>query len=147
VLQLLNEEPMHGYQIMSEIRDRSGGVWKPSPGSVYPTLQQLEDEGLIASDDSGGKKVFHLTEAGQGAVSAVAPENAKPWLDVKGGIDPAKVELRRNMGQVATALMQIAQFGTPGQTEAAQKILADTRRQLYRLLAEDDAPEATEPGA
>ena len=75
---------MHGYQIMSEIRERSGGVWKPSPGSVYPTLQQLEDEGLIASDDSGGKKVFHLTEAGAGAVSAVAPENAKPWLDVQG---------------------------------------------------------------
>jgi DNA-binding PadR family transcriptional regulator len=146
-LQLLDEEPMHGYQIMSEIRERSGGVWKPSPGSVYPTLQQLEDEGLIASDGRGGKKVFHLTEAGHAAVAAIPAESATPWLDVRGGIDPAMVELRRGVGQVTTAVMQVVQVGSDQQMKAAQKILSDTRRQLYRLLAEDDAPEATEPEA
>jgi DNA-binding PadR family transcriptional regulator len=108
---------------------------------VYPTLQQFEDEGLIASDGSGGKKVFHLTEAGDAAVAAVAPEDATPWLDVRGGVDPVKVELKRGVGQVATAVMQVVQVGSDRQMQAAQKILADTRRQLYRLLAEDDAPE------
>ena len=71
-LLLLAEEPRNGYQIMQEVEERSGGVWRPSPGSVYPALQQLEDEGLIRSQEADGRKLFALTEAGSalGAVGA-----------------------------------------------------------------------------
>jgi len=124
---------MHGYQIIQEVSERSGGVWTPSPGSVYPTLQHLEEEGLIASESRDGKNVFSLTEAGR----ATRPADRAPWEDV--GVDGRLIELRDGIGQVAAAVRQIARSGTPAQVNAAKAILADARRALYRLLADEEA--------
>jgi len=129
---------MHGYQIIREITERSGGVWTPSPGSVYPTLQQLEDEELVTSDSSEGKKVFSLTEAGL-AANAARADSRTPWEEVGGDVDTALIDLRDGIAQVAAAVRQIARGGTSPQVSAAKAILADTRRALYRILAEDEA--------
>jgi len=138
ILALLAEAPMHGYQIIGEIADRSGGVWTPSPGSVYPTLQHLEDEGLVTADSSGGKRVFSLTDAGRSANDA-RPAGRAPWEEVGGDVDSTLIELRDGIGQVVGAVRQIARGGTPAQVAAARTVLAETRRSLYRILAEDDA--------
>ncbi|MFZ8278296.1 PadR family transcriptional regulator, partial [Staphylococcus aureus] len=79
VLSLLLEEPMHGYQIIREIEERSGGSWKPSPGSVYPTLQLLTDEGLVRAEESGGRKTYSLTEEGRAAAGEETTERTAPW--------------------------------------------------------------------
>jgi len=107
-------------------------VWAPSPGSVHPTLQHLEDEDLVASDQQDGKKVFSLTEAGK----AGNPGARAPWEEV--GVDARLIELRDGIGQVANAVRQIARAGTPAQVKGAKTVLADTRRALHRILAEDD---------
>jgi DNA-binding PadR family transcriptional regulator len=137
ILALLAEAPMHGYQIIGEIAERSGGVWTPSPGSVYPTLQHLEDEDLVTSTTSEGKKVFALTEAGRAANDARGHARA-PWEEVGEDVDATLIELRDNIGQVANAVRQIARGGTVAQISAAKKVLVETRRSLYRILAEDD---------
>jgi hypothetical protein len=133
ILALLAETPMHGYQIIQEIGERSGGVWTPSPGSVYPTLQHLEDEGLISSEQRDGKNVFSLTDAGR----ATNPGDRAPWEEV--GVDGRLIELRDGIAQVAGAVRQIARGGTPAQVTAAKTVLADARRALYRILADDEA--------
>jgi DNA-binding PadR family transcriptional regulator len=128
---------MHGYQIIKEIEERSGGVWTPSPGSVYPTLQHLEDEGLVTSDSAEGKKVFSVTEAGREQYNARTGVRA-PWEEVGGDVDDTLIELRDGIGQVVHAVRQIARGGTTGQVTAAKALLADTRRGLYRILSEED---------
>jgi DNA-binding PadR family transcriptional regulator len=137
ILGLLAEAPMHGYQIIREIQERSGGVWTPSPGSVYPTLQHLEDEDLVTSDVSDAKKVFSITESGRAAYAARISSKA-PWEEVGDDVDDTLIELRDGIGQVANAVRQIARGGTSAQVSAAKRVLADTRRALYRILAEDD---------
>ncbi|HET6682540.1 MAG TPA: PadR family transcriptional regulator, partial [Gaiella sp.] len=141
ILVLLAEEPMHGYQIIQELSERTGGVWRPSPGSVYPTLQQLEDEELVRLVPAeSGKRVYELTEAGrEQAAGATAP-----WNEVTGESADALVALHDLAHQVMAATRQVAHAGTAGQLESAQAILRDARRALYRLLAED-APDADEP--
>ena len=138
ILALLAERPMHGYQIIQEITDRSGGVWAPSPGSVYPTLQHLEDEGLVTADTAEGKKVFSLTAAGQAAHEARGTTTA-PWEEVGRDVGDDVLDLRDAIGQVAGAVRQIARGGTAAQIAAATRLLGETRRSLYRILAEDDA--------
>jgi DNA-binding PadR family transcriptional regulator len=138
VLALLAERPMHGYQIITEIAERSGGVWTPSPGSVYPTLQHLEDEDLVTSDTSEGKKVFSLTDAGRVANEARTGARA-PWEEVGDDVDATLIELRDGIGQVANAVRQIARGGTATQVAAAKKVLAEARRSLYRILAGDES--------
>jgi DNA-binding PadR family transcriptional regulator len=134
ILALLAEAPMHGYQIIQELTERTEGVWRPSPGSVYPTLQQLEDEDLIVpSASETGKRVFELTDAGREA-AASAPV---PWEAVAGEADDALVDLRELAMQVMAATRQVASAGTAAQLEAAQGILRDARKALYRLLADD----------
>lgn len=129
---------MHGYQIMRELAERSGGVWRPSPGSVYPTLQQLEDEGLVtAQATEAGKRVYELTDAGREQVKASAG-SAAPWEAAAGGADDELVELRDLAVQVGAAVMQVAHAGGTGQVAKARDILKEARRSLYRLLAEDD---------
>src|SRR6476619_4210411 len=141
ILALLAEEPMHGYQIIQELTERTGGVWRPSPGSVYPTLQQLQDEELVreAPSDSG-KRVFELTEAGREQADGATA----PWSEVTGESADALVTLHDLVHQVMAATRQVAHAGTAAQLESAQAILRDARRALYRLLAED-APDADEP--
>ncbi len=133
VLTLLAEEPMHGYHIMSELTERSNGVWEPSPGSIYPLLQQLADEGLVTHDDEGGRKVFRLTEAGR---TAAADEATGPpvWERIAGG--QRGVDLRDEIGGVAVAARQVLMTGSKEQATAAAEILSDARKRLYQLLAD-----------
>jgi len=136
---LLAEEPMNGYQIIQEISERSGGVWRPSPGSIYPALQQMEDEGLIrAETGEGGRRAYVLTEEGRTYAAAHQDELRAPWDVVAGSVGSDARELRRLFGQVLTAAVQVAQAGSPAQIEQAHRILADTRRKLYGILAADD---------
>ena len=137
ILGLLAEQPMHGYQIMRELSDRSGGAWRISPGSVYPTLSQLEDEELVRAEQQGGKRVFSLTEAGS-TEAAGAP--SAPWQEVGADVPPAMVELRDLMYQVRAAARQVVHHGSEKQVADAAELLRETRRALYQLLAEDDRP-------
>jgi DNA-binding PadR family transcriptional regulator len=136
ILTLLGEAPMHGYQIIQELSERSGGVWRPSPGSIYPTLSALEDEGLVKADQQEGKRVFELTDDGRAALADAADRPA-PWDEVANDADVDLVTLRDRMAQVAAATMQVAHMGSKAQLEEAHKILGEARRRLYLLLAED----------
>jgi DNA-binding PadR family transcriptional regulator len=141
-LALLAEEPRNGYQLIQEIAERSGGVWQPSPGSVYPALQQLEDEGLIqAETPEGGRKRYALTGEGREYVTAHADEMRAPWDDVASSVGTDAIELRRLIAAVAAAAVQVAQVGTAAQVAQSRQILVDARRKLYAILAadEDDA--------
>jgi DNA-binding PadR family transcriptional regulator len=137
ILALLGEQPMHGYQIMRELGERSGGVWRPSPGSIYPTLQQLEDEELVRPETGdGGRRVFALTDAGREAQEAAAGGPA-PWDEVGAEGDSSALELRDLVGQVVAAARQVLHAGEAAQIAQAKDVLRDTRRKLYRILAED----------
>ena len=133
------EEPRNGYQLMQEIERRSDGVWRPSPGSVYPALQQLEDEGLVRSDESEGRKLFHLTDAGREAAAAATAGGA-PWEAASESVGDDTWELFNVARQVGMAIFQIAQVGTAEQLAAAREVLTNARRSLYGILAEDDEP-------
>ena len=135
VLRLLSETPMHGYQIIQELSARSGGAWSPSAGSVYPTLQLLADEGLIVAEESAGKKVFSLTEAGTAAVAETAGQPA-PWEEVaQGGLHNS--DYREAVGKFMPAVFQIGKSGTKAQVDAALEVLDDARKKLYAILAEN----------
>ena len=137
LLTLLAEEPRNGYQLMQEIERRSEGVWRPSPGSVYPALQQLEDEGLVRAEEADGRKLFHLTEAGRAAAAETSGEGA-PWDVASESVDSDVWELFNVARQVGMAIFQIAQAGTAEQNAAAREVLNNARRSLYGILAEDD---------
>jgi DNA-binding PadR family transcriptional regulator len=137
LLTLLAEEPRNGYQLMQEIERRSDGVWRPSPGSVYPALQQLEDEGLVRSEETEGSKRFVLTEAGREAAAAATAEGA-PWDVASESVDADAWELFGVARQVGMAIFQIAQVGRADQLAAAREVLTNARRALYGILAEDD---------
>ena len=137
LLALLAEEPRNGYQLMQEIENRSGGAWRPSPGSVYPALQQLEDEGLVRAEPSGTGKLFQLTDEGRAAASA---GDEAPWDAVSEAVEGDAWDLLGAMKQVGLATFQIAQIGQPGQVAAAREILANARKALYGILA-GDGPE------
>ena len=145
ILALLTEEPMHGYHIINELEARSGGRWRPSAGSVYPTLQQLEDEGLVRAEERDGRRVFTLTEEGRTAAASSSATRRKdaPWD--RGDDDAAS--LRNLLVQVAAATVQVGQVGSPELTVEARKILTETRRSLYRLLAEDDGAASAQGNA
>ncbi|HWF74695.1 MAG TPA: PadR family transcriptional regulator [Solirubrobacteraceae bacterium] len=143
-LLLLAEEPRNGYAIMQELEQRSGGLWRPSPGSVYPALSQLEDEGLIRSRDADGGKVFELTEAGQAQV-AERPEDAPaPWDTVGQGVPDQTRALFGQMRQLGAAVIQVAHSGNTEQADQAAKVLDQARRSVYRILADGDAGEQPE---
>jgi|SRR5580700_11175747 DNA-binding PadR family transcriptional regulator len=138
-LALLAEEPRNGYQIIQAIGERSGGVWRASPGSVYPALQQLEDEGLIAATTGeAGRRAYQLTEEGRAYVAAHPEELQAPWDAVTKSVGDEALEMRRLFGTVAMAGMQVARVGTRAQAEQARQILTETRRKLYQILAAED---------
>ena len=139
-LALLSERPMHGYEMIQELEERTDGVWRPSPGAVYPALQLLEDQGLVVADAEAGKRLFSLTDAGREEAAKLG--DRKPWDDVTAGIDPSQVRLRDALGPIAVAARQVAIDGTPAQQTAAAEILMETRRKLYALLAEAPADPA-----
>jgi DNA-binding MarR family transcriptional regulator len=134
---------MNGYQVIQQIADRTNGAWKPSPGSVYPTIQQLEDEGLVEDATSEGRRVVQLTETGRAYVAEHLEEMAQTWRPFD---DPAESteespDLKPVIGQVMGAVWQVITSGTRQQQAEAAEILADTRRRLYTLLA-DGEPES-----
>jgi DNA-binding PadR family transcriptional regulator len=142
-LSLLAEGPRNGYQIIQEISERTDGVWRPSPGSVYPALQQLEDEGLIQAEaGESGRKAFVLTAEGRTYTEAHADDLAASWDAVTGSVDDAEVELRGLVRQVIMAFTQVMQAGSAAQVREAAKVLTDARRSLYRILASDGEDEA-----
>lgn len=134
-LALLSERPMHGYEMIQELEDRTDGVWRPSPGAMYPALQLLEDQGLVVADAGAGKRLFSLTDTGRD--EAAKAGERKPWDDVTEGIDPQQFKLRDALGPIAVAARQVAVAGTPAQQAAATTVLADTARRLYAILAEE----------
>ncbi|MBO3747895.1 helix-turn-helix transcriptional regulator [Streptosporangiaceae bacterium NEAU-GS5] len=133
LLALLAEEPRNGYQMIEEIERRSRGLWRPSPGSVYPALQQLEDEGLVIAQESGGSRVYRLTEAGQGA-----DVTAEPWNDVARTLPEDRQELRLLWGQLVEAFMHLSRVATDQQVVETKKVLKQTRRSIFKILAEDE---------
>ena len=139
VLLLLAEEPMHGYQLMQAIAERSGGSWTPSPGAIYPTLNQLEDEGLVTLTAEAGRKVVTLTDAGREHIES----RRESWPDPFAGRDASRpgADLRGLLHQLGGAVRQVAVSGTDAQLTAAATILAEARRSLYLLLA--DGPETS----
>lgn len=138
ILSLLSEKPLNGYQIMQELEQRSRGSWRPSPGAVYPALQQLEDEGLVRAEPSAGGRTFALTEKGQAYVRERADEFAAPWEAPKqGACDDTVLGLFAELKHIAAAAIQVVHTGSNAQIQEAQKILNQARRGLYRLLADD----------
>ncbi|WP_211352283.1 PadR family transcriptional regulator [Nocardioides albertanoniae] len=150
---------INGYQVIQQISERSSGEWRPSPGSVYPTIQQLEDEGLVESDDEHGRRAIRLSAAGKTYAADHSDELAAVWKPFDKAADNARAQGRGGRGgqgvgdlagfgilggelaQVLPAVWQLATSGTDSQRQAAADILADTRRKLYGLLAagDDDA--------
>ena len=136
-LLLLAEDPRNGYQLMQEIENRSNGVWRPSPGSMYPVLQQLEDEGLVRPEGPEGRRVFQLTDEGRAYVKEHAEELGSPWDAASDSVDVSARDFQHLSVQVLLAARQVAQMGSTRQVADAEKVLVDARRRLYRILAED----------
>jgi DNA-binding PadR family transcriptional regulator len=151
-------EAVNGYQVIQQIAERSDGAWRPSPGSVYPTVQQLHDEGLLETDDERGRRTLRLTAAGRTYADDHADELAAVWAPFERAgrpdgygrdgsedrKDDGPIDLKAELGQVLPAVWQILSQGSPAQRQAALEILADTRRRLYGVLA--DGPEAGDDG-
>ncbi len=137
-LLLLAEEPRNGYQIMQEVQERSGDLWRPSPGSVYPALAQLEDEGLIRSEEADGRKLFALTDAGRALIEERGPDRPAPWEQLGGELGSEMHELGKLMREAASAFVQVTRTGSEGQMAKAGEVLARTRRDLYRILADGE---------
>jgi len=136
LLRLMAEEPRNGYQLMQAIEERSEGLWRPSPGSVYPTLAQLEDEGLIRSAAVEGGRRFEITDAGREHLERRAHEPA-PWEPPAESAENPLAELAPLVIQIGKATFQVASVGDPGQRDRAKEVLSETRRALYRILAGD----------
>jgi DNA-binding PadR family transcriptional regulator len=143
ILALLAEQPRHGYEIIREIGERSGGFWRPSPGSVYPTLQLLADEGLVISKDEHGKKLFELTDAGRTA--AEEQDSTPPWEHIAQDVDPSEVGLAKAGKNLAAAVVQIMRAGSESQQARAAEVLNDARRSLYGILGEDEDESSASP--
>jgi DNA-binding PadR family transcriptional regulator len=137
VLVALSDAPGHGYEIIQRLADKSGGLWQPSPGSVYPTLQLLEDEGLVRGTERDGKRIYELTDAGREEVSRRVAEGAgEPWT-APGRFGTGTGQLRGAMAQLHLAVKQVTMAGTPAQVEHAIAILNEARKRLYQMLSED----------
>jgi len=141
---VLAEEPLNGYQVIQQIAERTDGAWRPSPGSVYPTISQLEDEGLIEGDDERGRRTLRLSDAGRDYLSTHAEEVAGVWAPFESeerrqrstgdGADYAS--LKPEIGRVMNAAWQIISTGTDEQRREAIGVLVEARRGLYRILAD-----------
>jgi DNA-binding PadR family transcriptional regulator len=137
ILALLAERPMHGYEVIRELSERTGGAWEPSPGSVYPTLQMLEDEGLVSVEEADGRKRYTLTEEGR-TEAGRRSSDVTPWDEVTRGADPGTMDLRRAVFTTLGAVRQVAETGTAEQIDKAREILGETRKRLYSILAEEE---------
>jgi DNA-binding PadR family transcriptional regulator len=135
ILVLLAERPMHGYEMIQEIAERSQDLWRPSPGSVYPTLQLLVDEGLIVGSQSeGSKRLFELTEEGRAAAEKI---ETPPWDEVADNVDPSHLNLRAAVAQLFGAVAQSAHTASDEQQQRIIEIVNNARREIYTVLSED----------
>jgi DNA-binding PadR family transcriptional regulator len=136
VLSVLEDKPMHGYDVIRDLEERSGGMWRPSPGSVYPTLQMLEDEGLVTGEEQDGKKVYSLTDHGRTELQERRERagDAAPW-DL-GQVPEGFAKLRDAGFQLLGATMQVARAGNAEQVDRATEILTEARKKIYELLAQ-----------
>jgi DNA-binding PadR family transcriptional regulator len=139
ILALLAERPMHGYEMLEELSRRTSGLWRPSPGSLYPALQLLEDQGLVRSTEEQGRRRFELTEEGR-ALQAQSTPGTALWEKIVSAADDGALALRSTLRGVELAVSQVAEAGTPEQKATAGALLADLRRQLYLLLADGPTP-------
>ena len=137
VLVLLAEQPMHGYQIIREIEERTEGSWKPSAGSVYPTLQLLADEGLVSAEECNGRKTYSLTESGRDEAASLS--GSAPWeASAEGQGHASKFAALPKAGvELAQAAAQVNRTGTPEQIQQAVAVIDEARRRLYAILAQD----------
>jgi DNA-binding PadR family transcriptional regulator len=143
ILDVLSGGPMNGYQVIQQIAERSNGIWKPSPGSVYPTIQQLEDEGLVEGTSPEGRRLLQLTDAGRAYVAEHAEEMAQTWRPFDEAQEATASsgeagDLKPAIGQVMGAVWQVITTGTRQQQAEAAEILGETRRRLYTLLADGE---------
>ena len=139
LLLLISEQSQNGYQLIQEIERRTDGVWKPSPGSVYPTLQLLVDEGLIVGTESeGSKRLFELTDEGRAAAEKV---ETPPWQEIAEGADPGAVNLHTAVTQLMGAVAQSAYAASEEQQQRIVDIVNNARREIYNILGETDEPE------
>ena len=129
---------MHGYELIQRIQDKSGSLWVPSPGSIYPALQQLEDEGLVAFERVDGRKTATLTDTGKAYVEEHRSELGSPWDDVSGGVSGEARELHQLIGALMGAVHTVSHVGTRAQVSQASEVLVQARKSLYRILAEDE---------
>jgi DNA-binding PadR family transcriptional regulator len=135
IVRLLSEQPMHGYQIIQELSTRSKGAWSPSAGSIYPALQLMADEGIVTSQETGGKKIFSLTEAGV-ALAAESASQPAPWDEAAEG-SGGNQGYREAAGQLVQAVWQVGMNGSADQVTRATEIITDARKKIYAILAED----------
>jgi DNA-binding PadR family transcriptional regulator len=136
VLALLLERPMHGYEMIQELDARTNGIWRPSPGSVYPTLQLLEDEGLIEAEAEGGRKSYHLTDAGRPEAETAAQN--PPWASIGDDTMSQAQDFRDAAVGIMSALKQVGFSGTGEQRQKALEVLNETKRKLYAILADSE---------
>jgi DNA-binding PadR family transcriptional regulator len=137
VLALLAERPMHGYEMIKELEERTQGAWTPSAGSIYPTLQMLEDEGLIRGEESEGKRRFALTESGEAEQKEKAGEQT-PWDAVRADVAPEKLLLLKSARKLQHAVGQVFDAADGDQQKRVRELLDETRRRVYAILAEED---------
>jgi DNA-binding PadR family transcriptional regulator len=140
-LLLLADGPLNGYQIMQEIEKRTDGLWRPSPGSVYPALAQLEDEGLVHLEEQGDRRAYLLTDAGRAYVDEHRDRLGAPWEQMSGAVDDDVGALFRELRRVGMAAAQLGHVGNADQVSRARGVLADARKALYSLLGEDESDE------
>ena len=139
ILTLLAERPMHGYEMIQEIEQRSGGSWRPSPGSVYPTLQLLEDEGLIVAEAAeGGRKRYTLTDAGREAQAGESATERAPWEDLDEEYGQTILDSKMAIHGIMQAMGEVMRAGTDSQRQRAREVLDRARREIYQILADDD---------
>jgi len=136
LLALLLERPMHGYEMIQELDARTNGIWRPSPGSVYPTLQLLEDEGLIEAEANGGRKSFRLTADGRPEAETAAQN--PPWAQIGDDTMSQVQDFRDAAVGIMGALKQVGFNGTPEQRQKALEVLNETKRKLYAILADGE---------
>lgn len=136
ILALLGERPMHGYEIIQELEARSRGMWRPSAGSIYPTLQLLEDEGLVSGSEAEGRRLFSLTEAGQVEASRKPAGVTPPWEQAAEEGGAPHVRLQQAAVQVVAATRQVAHTGSEDQMARVLEVLGETRRRIYSILGE-----------
>ena len=139
VLELLDERPMHGYELITELEERSGGRWRPSPGSMYPALNHLEEAGIVDAAETDGKRQYTLTDRGREVLAELRAgreaDAPAPWEDHGPG---RRSDMRRLVSELVAQARQVGRYGSPGQIERAETILGDTIRQLYAVLASPD---------